>query len=295
MPSPIIPAYTAPSTTNILNGQVINDSDVKGLVESANGVNARLAQLSNNVRQEYTHTASGTTLAANSDTIVTCNTTGGALSLNLPSLAGQYKPIFFHHVAGTQHVTINRSGSDFIGTLGSPAAVPVSTNIKLYIAGMSFVLYPTSVGWRIANLVMPHIELTARMSADQALTNSTSNSVFNFDTVITDTLGAFNTSTKAYTPTVPGKYQIMAKTIWQSGTSSLLLINITKNGTAIRDQFNYTTANSETTVTQRLSESFNGTTDYFDIRGRTQGANRTVFADAPNDRLTYLQAVWLNF
>jgi hypothetical protein len=292
---PTIPAYTAPTTTGIVNGSVADADDVRALVESANGVNARLTQLSNNVLQEYDNTDNGTNIVANTDVIHTCDSSGGAFALNLPALSGQYKPIHFHHIAGLNHVTINANGADVIEVLGSPAATPVGTDIKLYLRGMSFTLYPTTAGWRIANLVMPKIELTARMSANQALTSSSTNSVFNYDTVVTDTISSYNTSNKRYTPTVPGDYQIMAKTLWISGTSSLLLINITKNGSTIRDQFNYTTANAETTVTQRLSENFNGTTDYFEILGRSQGANRTINADAPNDRLTYLQAVWLNF
>lgn len=293
---PILPSYSAPSTANIQPSFVNASEDVRNLVESESGVNDRLQQLSNNIFRTLTTANNGITLNANQDVQVLCNANTDIFEFTLPPSIGQYKPIYFEKIDNTnRHITINANGADKIGSLFTNQLTVSEDNIKLYVGGMSFVLYPVSGGWRITQLFMPSIELTARMSANQSLTNSTSNTTFAYNTVVVDTLGAFNTTTKRYTPTVPGKYQIMAKTLWASGTSSLLLINIFKNNTTIRDQFNYTTANSETTTTNRLSEKFNGVSDFFEITGRTQGANRLISADAPNDRLTYLQASWIEF
>ena len=294
---PILPAYTRPNTAPFVNGDIADANDVINLAESSGGVNDTLELLANNVRRQLT---SGATLNANQDVQVICNATSGAFTVTLPPLATQYKPIFFAKVDNTANwIQIEASGSDKIATFNN-TLLPTLDETYLYVGGMSFVLYPddiggTNQGWRVAHLQMPSIDLTVRMNANQSLTNSTLNTTFNFDTVVIDTLGAFNTTTKRYTPTVPGNYQIMAKCLWASGTSSLLLINIFKNNATIRDQFNYTTANAETTTTQRLSEPFNGTTDFFEITGRTQGANRIISADSPNDRLTYLQSKWVGF
>jgi len=296
---PILPAYQAPDTTAIVNGSVADADPVRGLVESGNGVNSRLVQLSNNAFVSLTNADNNYNIKANEDVQIVTNATSGAFAINLPPLSTQFKPISITGVGSAFNwVTINCDGSDKIDSLSLAEVTPTNDETYIYTGGHGFTLIPTPAGWRHVNVIPPKGVFVARMSANQALTNSTGNSVFAFDTVVQNTLGTFNTGQRRLTPKIPGRYQVMAKTLWVSGTSSLLLINITGDfgaGAVIRDQFNYTTANSETTTTQRLSLDFDGADDWIEIQGRTQGANRTISADAPNDRLTYWQVTFLGF
>lgn len=295
---PILPAYTPPDTAPFVNGDIADANDVINLAESTGGVNDTLDLIANNVRRQLT---AGATLNANQDVQVICNATSGAFTVTLPPLSTQYKPIFFAKVDNTNNwIEIEASGSDKIATFNN-TLLPTLNETYLYVGGMSFILYPddiggTNQGWRVAQLQMPSIVLKARMSANQPLTNSTFNSKLAFDTVVENVGGGmYNTTDRRYTPKVPGRYGIELQTLWASGTSSLLLVNVLKNGTDIITQFNYTTANSESTKATYMETDLNGTTDYLEPFGRTQGANRLISADAPNNRLTYLNYKWLGF
>lgn len=134
-----------------------------------------------------------------------------------------------------------------------------------------------------ARLNVPKLFVTMN-AATQAVTDSVAATVA-YDTVQTDSLSAFNTTTHVYTPTVAGWYLVTVKLRCRVVTAlSACVSDITKNGTsyARASIVPGTTAQTDAQVTAAVQ--FNGTTD--NIVGTatvigTGGTDQVVGGTAP--------------
>lgn len=277
---PIISAYSAPSTTNILNGQIINDTDIKGLVESSNGVNARLTQLSNNVKRELTVADTGATLNANQDVQVFANCTGGAISITLPPLSTQYKPIYFQKFSDVSYngFTVTCAGSDKIQDLTSPAATLTATSFTIKSPDQYFVLTPTSAGWMITDYSLPSVSFEANLTTGGVSATNTESTLY-YNNEVSDIGGYYNNATSGsggrHTPLVKGKYNYFATAYFASGTSSELILILYKNATPVH-QTSFTDTGNAIISVHAPNLAMNGTTDYVEVKVRSAITTKTI-------------------
>lgn len=275
---PLIPAYSAPSTTNIVNGLVINDTDIKGLVESSNGPNDRLTQLSNNVYNEFTFADTGTILTANRDIANFVDCSGGATTITLPARSSQYKPIYFKKHKDTTYnaLVIQCAGSDKIETPGTPLATFTATSLSLKSPDQDCLLVPTSAGWEIAHLKNPRVSFSAYLSTGGITVNAATKLYYNTENW--DLGGYYNAGTSGtaarFTPQIAGYYTFLASVYFGAGSSSELIVQLQKNGTSIGQTSFNATGNSVVSNQQKVY--LNGTTDYVETIVASLSVNKTV-------------------
>lgn len=291
----IVPAYTAPDTAPIVNGQIADADDVRNLVESSNGVNARLAQLSNNARRVLTVADNGITLNANQDVDIACNATGGAFEFTLPPLATQYKPIQVSKMdATTSWVKINGNGTDKLNSFSTPTLLPTEDFVYLYVGGHSFTLVPediggTNQGWSIRGLQMPFVGFRAFKTDDTTIT-STFQKV-NWTDEVFDTHATFATGTGAtqsrFNPKIPGRYHAYTQGRFNAGTGTVFwrlsynddttTAGIVSNGVLISD-------NTDTITPSPIDLVLNGTTDFVAV---TTGASVSRSTDGGSSNILF--------
>jgi hypothetical protein len=272
---PIIPAYTAPSTSNIANGLVNNASDVVNLITSSNGVNARLAQLTDNVQRELTIANDGISLNPNEDVNIFANATGGAFGVILPPLAGQYKPILFkkHKDISYNGFTVTCTGTDKIQDINSPLVTFTTTTLTIKSPDQYFILTPSTEGWEVTSISDPRVAFQSYLStAGVTATNTETSLVFNTEDY--DYGGYYNNSNGRFTPLVKGVYEVNVSVYFETGSSSELIAILYKNTTPI-DQDSFTTTGNATVKVGKKVE-MNGTTDYLVVQVRSATATKGI-------------------
>lgn len=278
----ILPSYSPPSTANIQPGLANASADVRNLVEVPNGPNARLAQLSNNIRRELTVANDGVTLNANADVEVVANATGGAFGFTLPPVSTQYKSIFVSKVDNSVNwVQINANGTDRIANISNPLLLPAETSVSLYVGGMGFELYPydiggTNQGWRIRNLRVPFVGFRAFKTDSTSITSTFQKVNFtneDFDSHNTFVPGSGATQSR-FNPKIPGRYHVYQLLRYATGTGtffSRLSVNDDTTTGGIVTNAALTTTGADSLATQ-MDIVLNGTTDFVAV---TTGSSTT--------------------
>jgi hypothetical protein len=275
---PIIPDYSAPSVANIVNGLTANATDVANLTTSTNGVNARLDDLTNNVKTEISATD---TLTQNEDVQVFCDASGGAFTVTLPARAGQVKPIYIK-VTDTSYngITIACAGADVIEEPNNPLATPTATSITLKSPNQDLVLVPTSNAWRLAHIAKPEVAFQAHLTTAGVTIGNTSAKLYcnNEDY---DYGGYYNNATSGpggrFTPLIAERYSFAGSVYFQSGTSSEVIAQIRINGTPITQLSSPGVTGNEVIATTK-SVYLNGTTDYAELWIRSATATKGILA-----------------
>lgn len=118
----------------------------------------------------------------------------------------------------------------------------------------------------------------AYLSANQSISTATSTKIL-FDATVFDPSGLFSVSTHRYTPNVAGYYYFYTNFIFNSGTWSGAInqVSIYKNGGTILDKVSYPPSSGYGVGSAEIITQMNGTTDYIEIYiYQNSGATQTL-------------------
>lgn len=291
-----IPAYTPPSNANIQPNFVNASADVRNITVSSDGINDRLAQLTNNIKRELTNADNGASLNQNQDTGIFCNATSGAFAITLPALSGQYKSILVkkHKDVSYNTVTINAAGSDTIQNINSPLAVFTATNFKLTSPDQYVVFTPTTAGWEITSIKDPVVNFQADLTTGSYSVTDTEAKLY-YNNEVYDTGGYYNPATTGvggrHTPLIAGMYDYNAAAYFASGTASELILQLRKNGSPIT-QLSSPNVTGNAVIETSKHVYMNGTTDYVEVWIRSAIATKTILNLS---YVTWFQGKWSSF
>lgn len=271
-----VPDYSAPSVAGIVNGVLADATDVANLTTSSNGVNARLDDLTNNVKTEL---SGADTLTQNEDVQVFCDASGGTFTVTLPARSGQVKPIYIK-VTDTSYngITIACAGADVIEEPNNPLTTPTATSITLKSPNQDLILVPTSNAWRVAHIARPDVSFQAHLTTAGVTVGNTSAKLYcnnedydyggYYDNAAAGTGGRF-------TPLIAGRYSFTGSVYFQSGTSSEVIAQIRINGTPI-SQVSSPGVTGNEVITTTKSVYLNGSTDYAELWIRSATATKGI-------------------
>lgn len=182
------------------------------------------------------------------------------------------------------------SGSTIIG-----ATISGATFIGGTLSGTSLVNVTVNSGSTISVYALPtrqfvHVD---RNGSDQAINNNTYTQV-NYTNEVFDAAGVFSTSTDRMTPTIAGKYLVIASTNWEALVDDdYVETAIYKNGSKVAtNSANSTSGNVKPTCVAYID--VNGTTDYLEHFVRqTNVATTSRDLDGSVDS-TFFMAMWMS-
>jgi len=150
------------------------------------------------------------------------------------------------------------------------------------VSGSTTITMPAATGTMMVSGNMP--AFSAYQNSAQTFTTGAFNKL-QIDTEEFDTANCFNTGNYRFTPNVAGYYQVNAN--YNLSASAVTLATIFKNGSAFKYGVNSTGSNPYGGSVSCLVY-MNGTTDYIEFYGYTNGTGYTVATGILN---TWFQAV----
>lgn len=184
-------------------------------------------------------------------------------------------------ISGSTLVGVTLTGSTFIGgTLSGTSLVSVSVN-----SGSTISVYALPTRQYV------HVD---RNGSDQTISNNSYTQV-NYTNEVSDTAGVFSTSTDRMTPTVAGKYLVVASVGYESmADDDLIESHIYKNGSSVRQSGSNSTDNGNITNCCVAYVEMNGSTDYLEhFTRQTNGGAASRDLSGDTDK-TFFQAMWMS-
>lgn len=236
----------------------------------------------------------GEVTKANSSVFVSSGAGAPSWATTLPSGLTLPTPIVTGSFTATGLVTLadhaSQAANTVIGAtaIGSPSALAVPS----CSAATSALTWTTGTGFG-CNTIGTAPYMSVRLSSNQNITGTSLNKI-NFDTVELDSNSWWDATNHRYTPQLAGKYLVTATCGVYAISPTAINCSIYKTGVASKQ--NVINSAFVTGTTSIISTSgiisLNGTTDYIEADGSTNGTG-AVFAGAAAPDVTWMQAQYI--